>query len=259
MSPNAAPIPNQDDHSPAQALFFSNPQPVHLERHAKAGLRAQTDFAFAKEINSIPITVLEFVEVSRSYPIVFSDHDIPLPIAVVGLENRNLFINNENQWDKMHYIPSYVRKYPFGFTLMSADNGEEGKFALCVDEASPHFMSDHADIPFFADESEGELSEMSRQALQYCGQYQQQYQLSMAFSRAAKAAGLFEKKHVEITLNSGEKKSIGGFYVIDTEAWERFAATNIAEWHRKGYAAMAILALMSQCNWKYLSQRQQDA
>jgi hypothetical protein len=48
----------------------------------------------------------------RSYPIVFAGNG-NLPVAVQGLERVNLFVGRDGQWADRHYLPAYLRRYPF--------------------------------------------------------------------------------------------------------------------------------------------------
>lgn len=247
--PQAQEAQGEQDESPPQALFFTDPHPLDKTRHAHAGLRNDAGYGFTAESNSIPVMIQELPEVVRSYPVVFSAEDAPVPVAILGLERRNAFLDKHDAWDAQHYVPGYVRKYPFALVRLP----ESERYALCVDEAAPHYMNADPDLPFY--DVNGEATPMCQAALDFCGKYQQQYEATRTFGLSLKAAGLLAPRRIELNTPSGEKKSLGGFQLIDEEAWNRFAKTNIAEWDRKGYAALVCLALMSQTNWKYLARR----
>ena len=121
-----APAPAQDTGLP---LFFKKPAPLDLKRHAKAGLLPSQDIAFAATTNSIIINAIEFFEATRQYPIVFTQAETPLPAVIVGLEQKNYFVNDKGRWKEDAYIPAYVRKYPFVFM----DVPERNEFLLCID------------------------------------------------------------------------------------------------------------------------------
>ena len=165
---DAAMDANAEDTS-RQPLFFTQPRPLDPTHFKSAGLQRAVGFDFARECNSIPLTAYEFVEAARSYPIVFSMEETPIPVAVMGLQKQNVFIGVDGKWSVNSYIPAYIRKYPFA--LLKAN--EEGQYILCVDEKSPHFKAKKPDLPFFDDNDEP--TDVCKQALELCGKYQKQY------------------------------------------------------------------------------------
>lgn len=237
------PAPKQTD---GQPLFFSNPVAIDISKHQHAGLKQSSSFNFAKNSNSVPIGVFEFPEVARSMPIVFTADDNPTAVAVMGFETNNNFIASDGQWLKGHHIPLYIRKYPFAMF----ESSETKQFILCVDEDAEHFTAKNPDLPFF----EGDKpSQISQQALDMCGYFQQQYGATMGYAKALKDAGLLVAKEVEATLPNGDKTKMGGFMMIDEEKWHNLDDKTYIEWRKKGYVALTHMAVMSQANWKYLA------
>jgi len=233
--------------NPALPLFFEQPAAVDLSRHKTAGLKKATDLRFAAQTNSLPIHMLEFADVARSYPIVYSMEEVPAPLAVVGLEAGNLFINEDGQWREGHHVPAYVRKYPF--LLLKMEDAE--RFALCVDEAADSFAPTKPDYPFY--DAKGAPTEMARQALDLCGQYQKLHNMTLEFTKAVKEAGLFEVKEAKIAHSSGRILSLGGFQVISDERWLALPDATYLSWRKKGWVDMVSLSRMSQLNWRYLT------
>lgn len=238
-----------NDNASRQAQFFQDPHLLQKERHAGAGLRQQTDFGFARAHNSVVITSAEIIEAARTYPIVFSLEATPKPVAILGLDKENRFLDSTYRWDTQSYIPLAIRKYPFGLTFLQENN----QFALCVDEASEHYMAEHPDRPFYID---GEASELCDEALTLCGAFQQQYAQTEQFGRYLEAADLLDARRIEITHQDGKTRQLEGFNILNPTKWERFAATNIGEWQQKGFAQLVFAILASQQNWKYLAARE---
>lgn len=234
----------------AQPLFFIDPYPINPERHATAGIRKSTDMQFARIANSVIVTIDEIPEAARSYPIVFTpEKGVPRPIAVLSLSKENSFIDADGKWDSAHYVPSYIRRYPFG--LAGVPDSEE--LALCIDESAPHFMAKDADIRLFDDA--GKATSLTSDALEFCGRFQALNNETLNFGKAVKEADLLHLQNLEVKLASGEKRAIENLLLLDKDRWHNFAKTNANSWEEKGYLALMVMILASQANWKYLATR----
>ncbi|NBX04138.1 MAG: SapC family protein, partial [Alphaproteobacteria bacterium] len=128
-------------------LFFKAPTPIDSARHAAAGLTPSDDLSFTRTTNSLSINAVEFVEAAKYYPIVFTQGETVMPAALVGLEQENYFVDEQNRWAANFYLPAYVRKYPFIFMEVP----EESQFVLCVDEGAPQFkqVAGEGDLKMF--------------------------------------------------------------------------------------------------------------
>ena len=230
-----------------QPLFFVEPHAVDKERHAKAGLNGKTTMFFAKDTNSIPINIVEFAEAARNYPIVLSMEEDPMPIAIAGLRQRNYFVSDDGVWDELAYAPAYIRKYPFALIEWA----EKKQYILCVDEKSEHYAEKNPEMPFFDDS--GEPTEVCKKAMEFCSQFQQQYRMTLEFTRELKAKGVLTSKQVELTLPSGEKINMGGFQLIDEKKFHELPDEVFLDWRKKGYTVLATLIFTSQVNWRYLT------
>src|SRR5690349_6998918 len=95
-------------------LFYSRPEPLSKEAHAKIGLRRMDKpFAFAAQSHVVPLTVTEFPIAGLTYPIIFAGEKHQ-PLAVMGINaQQNLFIAPDGAFEIGAYIPAYIRRYPF--------------------------------------------------------------------------------------------------------------------------------------------------
>jgi hypothetical protein len=246
----AAKATNADKtNSTSHPLFFKSPFPINKDRHAKAGIKKEVNYDFAKNTNSVVLTLGDIAEAARSYPIVMTaDETAPQPIAILGIEQKNTFINAQGEWDKQHYVPAYVRRYPFG--LAPVPNSEE--MALCIDEDAPHFAAKNPDMAFFED---GEPSQLVQSALQFCGRFQQHHDEAAEFGKALQDAGLLAERNAQVRMQAGQTRTIQGFKMIDEQKWHDFANINANDWEQKNFLSLAVLIVASQVNWKYLALR----
>src|SRR5262249_12990842 len=118
-------------------LFYRAPVALRADLHADLKLLDRADFGFAANTNSVPIMVSEFAQGSRYYPIVFVGDPV-MPVAGLGLEQKNVFVDEAGHWDaKRSYIPAYVRRYPFTFISDPASDN----FILGIDTACERVIS----------------------------------------------------------------------------------------------------------------------
>ena len=81
---------------PQLPLFYKDLLPLNSRDHADWKVASFDDASFMAETHAIPLTVDEFVDAQRHYPIVFTANDTPLPIALMGLnEGVNVFIGDD--------------------------------------------------------------------------------------------------------------------------------------------------------------------
>jgi hypothetical protein len=87
--------------------MFTSLEALDSTRH-KALRLGTTDYAFARDLTTVPLSLSEVVPASRSYPIVFA------PQALLSLRTGgNLFVTEDGRWPDGAYVPAHVRRYPF--------------------------------------------------------------------------------------------------------------------------------------------------
>jgi hypothetical protein len=156
-------------------LFYSSLVPLSSQAHATFGLKNREDLAFTKGTHAIPVTVDEFPVVQRNYPIVFGLGDNPAPLALVGLqEGNNLYVGEDNMWEKGQYIPAFVRRHPFMLARLQP-NSEE--LSLCFDEGSGLVTADAEQKLFNGTET----TELTKNILGFCEQFEQAVMRTRAF------------------------------------------------------------------------------
>lgn len=222
--------------SPLQPLFYRALAPLDSVAHADWRL-LPGDASFAAETPFVPIVTGEMAAAVRSYPVVFAA-DSAQPIAVLGLERRNLFVT-EGVWTADAYIPAYVRRYPFAF--LSTVNPEG--FALAIDTGSDRVARDGTEgAPLFED---GKPADLTRQALAFCDAFQAEAAATRAFADALVAHDLLVDRRADATLPDGRTLGLDGFRVVDPAKFAALADDVVLDWHRKGWLALVHFHLAS--------------
>ena len=90
-----------------QLLIYESAVPVNSQRHGAWSVKAGENYAFARHVNSVPLTAVEFANAAADYAIVFSGTDeAVMPAVILGLRNdENMYITDSGSW-KAKYIPS---------------------------------------------------------------------------------------------------------------------------------------------------------
>jgi len=230
-------------------LFFTQPAPVHKDRHDKAGIRLNMNAVFARPTNSIPVNVTEFIEAAKHFPIVFTLGDEAFPVVIVSLEQENYFISEKGDWMEGVYAPAYVRKYPFA---LSETQGSD-QMTLYVDEAAPHLARNGEGeniARMFNDE--GKPSIFTQNALAFCGAFQKEHLLTRRFCEEMLALDLLVAQRSEATLPQGRSIRLAGFRMIDQEKFSKLPDDKILELHHQGFLALIQYSFLAATNWRKL-------
>ena len=190
--------------------MYKNLQPLSPEKYSGLQLIPCDSFKFASELTMVPLAMAEMVEASKYYPIVFSNDEAPVPMAVVGYADKNLYVNDKGQW-LAPYVPARIRTYPFA--MLATDKADQ--YVVAIDANAPHFVEEDAQSLFDAD---GKTSPWLNQLIDYMVGLQKEYQVALAVAGVLKKGGLITERRVDITLQNGNSKSFQGFLCVDEDA-----------------------------------------
>jgi len=238
-----------DERATGLPPFYRDPRP--LSREAHAGWRLiEGDAGFAADAAFVPVVAAEFARAGQSYPVVFAMPEA-VPVAVLGLEQRNLFVR-DGQWAEANYVPAYVRRYPFGFVA----TGEAGSFILAIDAGSDRVaQGGEAGMALF---EAGEPAERTRQALAFCDAYQAESEATRAFADALKAQDLLIERRADATLSDGRTFGLQGFQIVDAAKFAALDDATVLDWHKRGWLALVHFHLASLERFQTLIARQAD-
>ncbi|MBU4528613.1 MAG: SapC family protein [Hoeflea sp.] len=204
---------SKDKQAEKLPLFYKSPEALNRERHGGKGLALSGDLGFAANAIVIPLMAAEMPAAMRSYPIVFSGPDY-MPMVITGIrDGENLFINSEGKWAEPHYVPAYVRRYPF---ILAGGETDE-RLTLCIENDPARLVDFDAGSgkevkPFFEDSDQ---SEVIKSALSFCEQYQGMFVKTRQIMKVIADSGLLAERTSKITLGDGQNFNITGFHLVD--------------------------------------------
>ena len=229
-------------------FLYEQPVLLNKEDHGNLGLsKMERPLDFAKDIKGVPLVVGELQSAQKYYPLVFSDFETPVLIAMVGIiEDLNLFVDETGHWERNTYVPSYLRCYPFALARRPNDD-----YAVVFDKSS-QAVTESPDMPFF---DGNEMSEGIQERVDFCGQYNQERQRTNDFCKKVKELGLLNGQRVTQTMSDGEEVKIADYVTIDSQKLTELDKDVLHELHQDGSLSAIYAQLFSLENWNRLIAR----
>ncbi|MCK0128086.1 SapC family protein [Erythrobacter sp. F6033] len=229
---------------PQLPLFYKDLLPLNSREHGDWKVSPFDNADFLAETHAIPLTVDEFVDAQRDYPIVFTAGDNPLPIALMGLnEGVNTFIGDDGKLVADVYVPAYVRRYPFILAKLQQDSDD---MSLCFDPSTGVIGATKEGQPLFDGESP---TEYTTNVLEFCKNFEESGQRTKAFLEELKKLDILMDGEIAITRSDTPDTPFvyRGFRMVD-EKKLRELPTETVETLNKNGMGMLIHAHMFSLN-----------
>ena len=237
---------------PKQLLIYERAVPVNTQRHRDWSIKVGKGFNFVRNVNSIPLTAVEFPSAARGFAIVFAGtEDAMMPSVILGpRDQENLYLADDGTW-RAKYVPAFLRRYPFVFS--SGDDGQ--KFTLCIDEEFDGFNQEGLGERMF--DAQGEQTQYLGNVLEFLKAYQTEFARTQAFCKKLKELELLEPMQARFKLGDGKQYSLSGFVAINRERLQNLSGETLASLARTGELEIAYLHLQSLRNLSDLGERLQ--
>jgi len=223
-------------------LFYKDLMPLNSRDHGNWRSRTVDKAAWIGSQHAIPLTVDEFSQAQRNFPIVFSAGDNPVPLALMGLnEGVNVFFDSEGGQLDDAYVPAYIRRYPFLLAKLKPDADE---MSLCFDPSSDVLGEYDEGQELFAD---SQPTEHTKSLLNFCEQFEQAGARTQAFMDELANAGLLMDGEVAIQQNDKPDQPYvyRGFKMINQEALRALDAEKVKQWNDNGLLPLIYAHLFS--------------
>jgi len=223
-------------------LFYKDLMPLNSRDHGTWHARAVDKASWIGSQHAIPLTVDEFAQAQRHYPIVFSAGQNPVPLALMGLnEGVNVFFDAEGTLVDDSYVPAYIRRYPFLLARLKPDSEE---MSLCFDPSCDVVGEFEDGQALFTD---GEPSAHTKGLLQFCEQFEQAGARTQAFMDEITKAGLLMDGEVAIQQNDKPDQPYvyRGFGMVNQEKLRELDAETLKRWSDVGLLPLVYAHLFS--------------
>lgn len=241
--------------SPSLPLFYNDLMPLNSRDHAQFSAKSSDKATWLVGHHAIPLTVDEFVQAQRSFPIVFSSGTNPLPLALMGLnEGVNVFLDESGEIKEQIYIPAYVRRYPFILAKLRPDSDE---LSLCFDPTADTVGEIEGGEKLFADDAS--TTTVTKDILKFCEQFEQAGQRTRAFMDELKKHDLLMEGEMSIsqTQNPDQPFIYRGFQMINQEKLREMRGDQLRSWNQNGLLPLIHAHLFSLDMMRELFGRQQ--
>jgi hypothetical protein len=231
-------------------VCYDKPVLLDRARHRKLRVRPGSSFAFARAANALHLAGAEFNEACKEYAIVFTRGAAGqvAPVVVLGLRQReNLFVDGEGSWDA-HYIPAFVRRYPFVLTELPGQ-----ALGVCIDESYAGLGEDEGEALF---DAQGQDTPFLGNAVEFLTQYQREAVRTQAFCQRLEDAGLLAEMNARADLVDGRSFTVQGLLVVDEKKLLDLPDPSALAMFRSGELHLVSLHLASLSNLRRLVERQ---
>ncbi len=230
----------------SELLFYRQPVALNREKHRNLKFSPSGKFQFSNNVNSVPVTGIEFFEASRDMPILFSRSEAGhyMPLALLSLRNNShSLVDDEGNWAG-NYVPAFIRRYPFAMS----DNQ-----TVCFDEQSEQFSEEKGE-PLFTDE--GENAETLNNVIQFLNQFDSAFKRTREFCEQVQKAELFKPFNIQVLAGDNKPVRLEGLHIIDEAKLLQVDQDQVLQWFKSGQLAWIYAHLHSLGALKQLSKRQ---
>ncbi|KRC81465.1 SapC family protein [Sphingomonas sp. Root241] len=226
---------------PQLPLFYKELVPLNSRQHGGWRSRTTDKATWLANQHAVPLTVEEFGQAQRHFPIVFSVGDKPIPLALMGLnEGVNVFVSEDGALPAPIYVPAYARRYPFMLARLSAENTD---LSLCFDPTTD-LVGDFADgAPLFENDNP---TDSCKATLGFCEQFEVAGQKTEAFIAELEKHALLIDGEITIQPESGAQPFVyRGFRMVDEAKLRDLPGEVLREWNGSGMLPLVFFHLAS--------------
>lgn len=225
----------------ALPLFFKDLVPLSSVEHATWKARPIESAPWLIDQHAVPLTVDEFSNAQRNYPIIFSAGDAPVPLALMGLnEGVNVFMGEDGRFSEQVYVPAYVRRYPFMLAKLRPDSED---LSVCFDPTAGAIGEFEEGDALFAD---GQPTEATKQILGFCEQFEQAGQRTTAFMKELVDNDLLMDGEMSVQPDPEKPPFIyRGFQMVNEDKLRELRGDQLRKMNQSGFLPLVYAHLFS--------------
>ena len=227
-------------------LFYNELVPLNRNDHAGWRTRSTDVAKWLVGQHAVPLTVEEFPMAQRNFPIIFSQGQDSVPLALMGLnEGVNVFVDEDGSVNAPIYMPAYARRYPFLLARLQPTSDE---LSLCFDPTSdlvgPFEDGQYENSqPLFVD---GEPSPGCQATLQFCEQFEVGGQKTATFIAELNKHNLLIDGELAVQPDGQEQPFIyRGFRMVDESKLRELRGDVLRGWSQSGLLPLIYAHIFS--------------
>ncbi len=226
-------------------LFYQDLVPLNSRDHSTWRSKSTDKAQWLINQHAVPLTVEEFPQAQRHFPIIFTTGENSVPLALMGLnEGVNVFVDEDGALTGPCYVPAYARRYPFMLAKLNPDADE---LSLCFDPTTDLIGAFDDGLALFEGE---EPTETCKGTLEFCRQFEEAGQKTANFIQELEKHGLLMDGEVAIQQEGNDQPFVyRGFRMVNEEKLRELRGDLLRTWNQNGmlpliYAHLFSLELM---------------
>ncbi|TVZ40815.1 SapC protein [Alteromonadaceae bacterium 2753L.S.0a.02] len=227
-------------------MFYEEPVPLEKKKHVDLKLNREQNYAFANNVNSVPIGGMEYFQASRDFPILFVKNNEGKYLSMAILSLREKSHDMGDTWEGV-YVPAFIRRYPFILT---------SEKIVMIDNKAPHFQQETGDALFAA---ENEPSDTLKQVVSFLELVEKNFQATEEFAQALSDKELLEPYNATVKFDNNTVKLNELYAINEKKLHESLDKDELHEWFNKGWIAWCHAHLHSLGSMHELVLRQRKA
>lgn len=229
---------------PGLPVLYNDLMPLNSQDHGSWKARSVDKAPWVAKQHAIPLTVEEFPQAQRDFPIVFSSGENSVPLALMGLNDGvNVFFEEDGKpIDPAPYVPAYVRRFPF---LLAKINQDAESLSLCFDPTTD-LIGDFEDGRELFEEDK-QPTQHTKDLLQFCEKFEEAGTKTQTFMEEIQKAGLLMDGEVSINRveNPGQPFIYRGFQMINQDKLREMRGDQLRKWNETGMLPLIYAHLFS--------------
>ncbi|WP_457624682.1 SapC family protein [Persephonella sp.] len=226
--------------------LYGKVEVINSDAHRNLKILPLKNFKRFSDLNSCFILGGEFAEVAKFYPIVFvqdADEGV-VPVVVLGFD-KNFFVDEEGNWKEGHYIPAFVRRYPYILVENKKDEEERNLF-VAVDSSYEGYNDDGGE-PLF--DENGKNTEYLNRIIDFLRAYDVDYHLTKAFAKKLQELNLLQT--IEATIKTPHNRTfvMKNLLAVDEEKLRKLEDKEVLQLFRTGFLGWIYAHLISLNNF----------
>jgi hypothetical protein len=226
--------------NPALPLFYKDLVPLNSQQHATWKTRSTDKATWLVGVNSIPLTVEDFPQAQRNFPIIFTAGENPVPLVLMGMnEGVNVYVDEDGTVNTPVYIPAYARRYPFMLARLRPDAEE---LSLCIDPTSD-LVGEGDDGQALFDGTEP--TEATTNMLKFCENFEIAGTKTANFMAELAKHNLLMDGELNIDIGTGQPFTYRGFQMVDETKLREVRGDVLRQWNQNGLLPLIYAHLFS--------------
>lgn len=221
---------------------------LNKKQHAALTYKALGEYSFAAGMTTMPLLPFEVPEAARCFPIIFPDTRNATPHALLGLGDKNIFVDDRGRWTAP-YLPLVAANHPFSLAeARFSEEPDKKEMALAIVEDAPHFHQPDGKPLYGPD---GEATELLQHITNAMANQFKRYRESEKALAELQLSGVLKEKVVAVGAR-GQERTVGGLRCADRARTLALPENTLGRWAKSGVLEMLYAHWASMVNLRTL-------